>query len=114
LLSSLGRLETLRQIIGTVEGRSFPRTDWQRMYNRASEALSFMEHNPGQSYRCGSFSLFHVGSIRTNNHTLSQLLTLDSPESGFSMGGLAELSDKHGLDFVAVERPAGSELNIPS
>ncbi|HLX70603.1 MAG TPA: RHS repeat-associated core domain-containing protein [Verrucomicrobiae bacterium] len=114
LLASLGRVQELDQLMAEVKGRQLSGQEYQRLLSQTRDALAIMKSNPGISYRCGTLALFHVGVALKVKSDFSALADMNSPDTGFSLSRLMELSKEYQLGLAAVKRPAGSELVVPS
>jgi hypothetical protein len=110
LLSSLGRLDELNQLISTVNGRALSNPKFQKQFNLAQEAAVVMKHEPGDSYRCGTLALYHVARALNIKTNYSGLTKINSPATGFSLSQLTDLSERYQLGLIAVKRPAGKPL----
>jgi tetratricopeptide (TPR) repeat protein len=114
LLSSLGRVQELSELITTANGRQWSRPEYQKEFNLARQSLDVMRQDPGVSYRCGTLALYNVAGALGVNSEYKSLLDLDSPATGFSMPQLLSLSKQYHLGLTAVKRPAGNQLVVPS
>ena len=112
LLTSLGRTETLKTLVDETVHRQILQP-FQPDYRTAREAYDYMLKHPAYSYRCGTFALSTVAQqlYKTNN---VDILTQLSPQTGFSMASLWDLSQRAGLDLVPVQRISGTDLIVPS
>ena len=113
-LSSLGRVDELSRLVAEVNGRQLCSPEFQKKFDQARMATTIMKHEPGLSYRCGTLALYHVAQALKVESDYSPLLKLDSPTTGFSLARLMELSAQYQLGLVAVKRPAGDQLVVPS
>lgn len=86
------------------------------MLSRTGSGLHTMVHNPGMAYRCGSLAHYNVGLVlKGPKFNVKGPLDTPSPETGFSLAALAELSRRFDLGVVPVRRNADSqELVVPS
>jgi RHS repeat-associated protein len=114
LLSSLGRIEKLQELIAAVNGRPLSNPEFQRLFNVSRQSAGIMQAQPGDSFRCGSMALYHVAHALDSKSSFSDIANLPSPSTGFSLAQLVELSQKHDLGLIAVKRPSGGELVVPS
>jgi tetratricopeptide (TPR) repeat protein len=114
LLSSLGRVDELQQLISAVNGRQLSDPEFQKQFDLVRQAATIMKHDPGVSYRCGSLALYQVASALKIKTDLNVLMDMPSPETGFSLASLMNLSAKYNLGLVAVKRPDGPGLIVPS
>jgi RHS repeat-associated protein len=113
LLASLGRTETMKSLFDESKDRAMlpPSRD---DYVRLQQAYGHMLAHPADSYRCGTFALNAVGKALYGTNYYREIVLLNSPETGFSMANLLEIAASNSLDLVAVERPSGVELVVPS
>ena len=114
LLSSLGRLEQLKELIAIGNNLQFANSHDRDLFQGARNAYYLMKAHPAIAYRCGTFALKAVGEKLGIGQNLGALVSLRSPTNGFSMEQLVEIGNKHGLDVVAVHRSQGQELIVPS
>jgi len=112
LLSSLGRIEKLQELIKAVDGRQLSNAEFQRQFDVARQSAAIMNFQPGKSFRCGSVALFHVARALGAKTDFSSLADLDSPATGFSLAQLMELSGQYHLGLKAVKRTKGTELVV--
>ncbi|HTV41864.1 MAG TPA: RHS repeat-associated core domain-containing protein [Candidatus Sulfotelmatobacter sp.] len=115
LLSSLGRLEKLKELIAIGDNWYFVNSHDRDMFQGAKDSYYLMRDHPGIAYRCGTFALKSVGEeLEPTNRALETLVQIPSPTNGFSMANLMDISKKYGLNLVAVRRTAGQDLIVPS
>ncbi len=115
LLASLGRQDEIRAILDQIGDRQLSRLDWQKNLVEVKQAVITMDRDPSVSFKCGTFSLYHVGQIlQPTNSSLVSLLRIPSPASGFALSSLVEISKTNGFDMLAVRRPSGQEIVVPS
>lgn len=113
LLASLGRNDTMQALFDETKDRTLDRNA-QESYVRLQMAHKHMLTHPEDSYRCGTYALSAVGKALTGTNYYSEIVHLASPERGFSMAELLEIAESNHLGLVAVERPSGDELVVPS
>jgi tetratricopeptide (TPR) repeat protein len=114
LLSSLGRVDELQQLLDAAQGRHSDNAEFQHQFELARQTTAVMRHRPGIAFRCGSMALYNVARALNAKSDYSKLLNMSSPGTGFSVARLQELSDEYGLGLVAVKRPSGNQLVMPS
>jgi RHS repeat-associated protein len=114
LLASLGRLETLTNLVAECEGRVLDRGRLSQKWARTREAIGDMQIRPGAAYRCGTFALSAVARELGLKYDGAALINTPSPATGFSLATLLELSVRFGLGLFPVARTAGGELPVPS
>jgi hypothetical protein len=115
LLSSLGRLEQLKELIAVGDGWHFVNPQDRNEFRGAKNSYFLMLEHPEMAYRCGTFALKAAGGVlKPNDPALENLVEEPSPTNGFSMAALEDLAKKYGLDMVAVRRTAGQNLIVPS
>ncbi|HEY5044081.1 MAG TPA: cysteine peptidase family C39 domain-containing protein, partial [Verrucomicrobiae bacterium] len=114
LLSSLGRLDQLKELIAVGNQLQFANPHDRDLFQGARNAYYLMAMHPGIAYRCGTFALKAVGEKLGIGQNLEALVGLRSPTNGFSMEQLVEIGRQHGLNVVAVHRTKGQELIVPS
>ena len=115
LLSSLGRLNDLQQLMEAGKHVSFTTHQQSEKFIAAQDALNRMENYPELAYRCGTFALKAVGQKLTGSApSLEFLVNEPSPTNGFTLHMLCELSKRSGLNMLAVHRAPGTELIVPS
>jgi hypothetical protein len=111
LLASLGRTQTMKDLLDETKGRQIS----DRMhYDRLRVAYAHMIHHPDDSYRCGTFALDAITMKLYGSNNYWGLIKQKSPETGFSMAALEALAESNHLGLVAVERTSGTELVAPS
>ncbi len=115
LLASLGRTEKLASLFEATAGRKWSDANYAAMFAQSHEGYETMLSYPGVSYRCGTLALSRVARALGNTNAGSfQMVDIASPSNGFCMTSLAELSEANHLGLVAVERPAGANIILPS
>ena len=114
LLSSLGRLEQLKELIAIGNNLQFASSHDRDLFQGARNAYYLMKAHPAIAYRCGTFALKAVGEKLGIGQNLEALVGLRSPTNGFSMEQLVEIGKQHGLKVVAVHRSQGRDLIVPS
>lgn len=114
LLSSLGRIETLNDLVQQAGNRRLVHGALQQMFNNGKESLAIMTVHPGISFKCGTLALLHVGREMKSQFNPKLLMDLPSPTNGFTMTQLKALSDAYQLDLVPVQRPKGGPVIVPS
>ncbi len=114
LLSSLGRLEKLKELIAVGDQWHFVNSQDRDKFQGAKNSYYLMQDHPGIAYRCGTFALKAVGGVLESNQDLEGLVQIPSPTNGFSMTTLVDLAKQYGLNLVAVRRTAGQDLIVPS
>ncbi len=115
LLSSLGRVQTMKSLFTETEGRVFERSEQYRRYETAQSAYYIMLEHPQIAFRCGAFALKAVGQkLQPGNRQLETLVEASSPATGFTLTSLAEYGRQLGLGLAPVRRLRGSELLVPS
>jgi hypothetical protein len=113
LLASLGRLEELTALVAEVGDRRLDAGPLSVIWRESLEAASVMRVRPGISYRCGVLALNNVAEVLAGGR-LPSLMTVESPETGFSLAELGLLARQNGLRLRAAVRETGSELVVPS
>jgi RHS repeat-associated protein len=115
LLSSLGRLETLRELVAEGNKRVFNSPQQREKFVAARSAFQRMQQYPELSYRCGTFALKAIGErLEPGRSSLEALVDVPSPTNGFTLEKLSQLAEQNGLNLVMVHRPKGAELIVPS
>jgi RHS repeat-associated protein len=115
LLSSLGRLDELKELIAAGDQWHFINPGDRDKFQGAKNSYYLMQAHPGIAYRCGTFALKAVGEkLQPDNRALEKLIEIPSPTNGFSMATLLDTSKQYGLNMVAVRRPQGQDLIVPS
>jgi RHS repeat-associated protein len=115
LLASLGRKEMLNVIFQETRGWTLDGGALQQMYLVTREAYATMVSAPGIAYRCGSIALANVARVeQPNNPNIAGILSLPSPETGFSLTALKNIADQNQLNLVAVRRAQGDAIIVPA
>ena len=115
LLSSLGRVETLRELAEAGDKWAFTDPQQREKFIGAKSAWQRMQAHPEISYRCGTFALKALGQqMQPGKASLESLVDEPSPLNGFTVEVLLRLAETNGLNLVAVHRPKGAELIVPS
>jgi len=114
LLSSLGRVDKLRELHAANGGRTLCDLDWERRFKASEVTLRIMEHEPGISYRCGTFALTAIGNAMGKRFDANALRDIPSPQTGFSFAQLADLAKQYNFDLVPAHRISRTELVVPS
>ena len=114
LLSSLGRVESLRDLLKAAETRSVTDPEDRRRIEAAREAYAIMSDYPGLNYRCGTLALAEIARIQGKPEAvINALVEEPSPSNGLSLATLARLSKQYRLGLVAVKRTDTSPLPTP-
>lgn len=113
LLSSLGRTDRMKTFLDEAGDRHFSQAS-QGLVNEARSSYEYMLGHPGSSYRCGTYALDAVAGVLKSSNYDRQIGALPSPSTGFSLAKLEEIANSNHLDMIAVERPPGAELIVPS
>jgi RHS repeat-associated protein len=113
LLASLGRVEELEKLTDVVGKRVLDGAESSVMWRITQEALKTMQVRPGVSYRCGALALNNAG-IALTGKPFRDLLSVESPASGFNAYQLEALAKRNGLPFRAAIRERGDALVYPS
>jgi len=115
LLSSLGRLEKLKELMALGRQRQFADARERDKFQGAMNSYYLMQQHPEVAYRCGTFALKAVGEkLQPTNSSLEKLVELPSPTNGFSLAALADLAKEYGLDLMPARRVPGQDLVVPS
>ena len=116
LLSSLGRLDQLERLYAEAGKRQMEQLDWRELWVQSRNNLATMKNHPEISFRCGTLALAQMASALSASPApiLSDLITMHSPDTGFSMSSLLKISEQYHLGLVAVRRVSGDELVVPS
>ena len=115
LLSSLGRLEKLKELVAIGDQWHFATTQDRDKFQGAKNSYYLMQEHPDIAFRCGTFALKAVGQqLQPGNLELEQLPDIPSPTNGFSMAALADMAGRYGLNLVAARRTQGQDLIVPS
>ncbi len=113
LLTSLGRVETLHDLLKAAQDRSFSPEDRQRI-EAAREGYITMRQNPGLNYRCGTLVLAEIARKQGKPaSTIAALVEEPSPKEGISLLRLVQLSRQYDLGMVAVKRTDRTPLPVP-
>jgi len=114
LLSSLGRLEKLQELVAVGDRWNFINPPDRDKFQGAKHSFYLMQEHPEIAYRCGTFAVKAIGGLLLSNLDLEGLVQIPSPTNGFSMDTLVDLARQYGLGLVAVRRTEGQELIVPS
>jgi len=115
LLSSLGRVETIHDLLKAAEGRVITDHNDQRRIETARDAYLIMIDHPAISYRCGSLALANIARLQNKAPAIiASLIEEPSTAKGISLKRLVELSRKSGLGLVAVKRNDRLPLPVPA
>jgi hypothetical protein len=102
-LASLGRADELEGLYREAGARVLDAGALSVMWRHSMEALALMRTQPGQSYRCGVLALYHV-TVARGGVAVPELVSAESPETGFSLDQLQSLAFKHSLGLRAAKR----------
>src|SRR6478736_5578879 len=114
LLSSLGRVEELKQLTSALAGSTSSDPEFQKMIAAARQSADAMKRQPAISYRCGTMALYYVARELGVKKDCQGLVDMNSPETGFSLARLTELAKDYQMGLVAVQRTEGAEIVVPS
>ncbi len=113
LLACLGRLEDLGPILSANAQRHFYRGDLAQIWIRTREAFGHMVRHPEIAYKCAVLDLNQVALALYGTNVL-EILQTPAPDAGFTLAQLQSLAQAHQLNLVAVVRPSGVQLVVPS
>jgi len=114
LLTSLGRVESLYDLLKAAEGRNITDPQDRERIAKAREGYVMMLRNPGLNYRCGTLALAEIARIQGKPaSTVTALVEEPSPKEGISLLRLVQLSRQFGLGMVAVKRMDSTPLPVP-
>jgi hypothetical protein len=115
ILASLGRFETLAEVLNETKGRVLDRGPLSQMFSRTQEGYAGMIKRSGQAYKCGVYALHNVMTVLKGRAYDAPGLTREpSTKMGFTIEALSQLSERYRLGLVAVKRERGDELVVPS
>lgn len=115
LLASLGEKDQLNTLFAEADKLQLPLGVYSTTIDETKEGLVIMNAKPGASYRCGSFALGRVAMVLGMDKTLiKKLYDTESPDGGFRLSEVLALAKTNGMAMVAVRRPAGAEVVVPS
>ena len=114
LLSSLGRLEKLKELVAVGDQRNFINPADRDKFEGAKNSYFLMQMHPEIAYRCGTFALKAIGEKLHSTNILESLVEIPSPTNGFSMAALVDIAKQYGLNMVPVRRSQGQDLIVPS
>ncbi len=114
LLASLGQKDKLNALFKEVDELQLPLGTYGTTVEGTKDGLIMMNSKPGVSYRCGSFALGQVARALHPDAQLKALFDAESPDGGFRLSELLDLAQSNGIPVVAVRRPAGGEIVVPS
>jgi YD repeat-containing protein len=115
LLASLGEKDQLSRLFAELDQLQLPLGSYGSFVQGTREGLTAMIFRPEMTYRCGSFALGHLAKeLHTDGTIIDALFAMPSPDGGFHMDQLVSLAQSNGLPLVAVRRPAGEPIIIPS
>jgi len=114
LLGSLGRKETLENVLNEANKRGLDSTQWAWMIEGTRGGLLTMKSRPDISYTCGSHALAQLAkSMKPSSSEWRQLHKVPSPDGGFKMSQLLDLSKEYGLNLIGVRRDVGGVIPVP-
>ncbi len=118
LLASLGRKDTLNTLYEETQNRTFDGGPLQQIVNQAKNGYRMMTTEPGECFKCGTFSLNQVAQAMEgaafDPKKSMELVRMPSPPTGFTMTKLVELATKYNLDLVAASWGDDKKLVVPS
>jgi YD repeat-containing protein len=115
LLSSVGQKEQVEELLREAERRGLFATPYAPLLYASGEGLSVMKGRPEESYRCGTFAVSQVMKSLSAEVALCRAVReMPSPDGGFRMSELVSIGESNGFHLVAVQRPAGGEIPVPS
>ena len=110
----LGRMAELDALLKSVEGRAFCGPATEKIVG-SREGLVTMQIRPEICFRCGPLALHRIQlAVNPENPQSDIIDATESPQQGFSLCQVAELSHQLGLDFQMAFRDRGAEFVIPS
>ena len=114
LLTSLGRVESLYDLLKAAEGRTISDPADRERIEKAREGYVMMLRNPGLNYRCGTLALAEIARLQGKPATtINALIEEPSPSQGVSLSRLVQLSRQYDLGLVAVKRTDNTPLPVP-
>ena len=115
LLTSLGRVETLHDLLKSAQDRTLTDPEDRRRLEAAREGYVTMRQNPALNYRCGTLVLAEIARTQGKPASVINALIEDpSPKEGISLLRLVQLSRQFDLGMVAVKRTDRTPLPVPS
>jgi len=114
LLTSLGRVETLHDLLKAAQNRTITDPEDRRRIEAAKEGYITMRQNPSLNYRCGTLVLAEIARMQGKPASVINALIEDpSPKEGISLLRLVQLSRQYDLGMVAVKRTDRTPLPVP-
>lgn len=114
MLARIGRMNELEEFLATVADRKFcgPATE---KIAAARAGLAEMKHYPETSFRCGPLALHRIVLATEPRNARNELIdATESTDRGFSLGQVAELSSRLGLQYRMAFRGEGSDFVVPA
>lgn len=110
----IGRKDELDRVFAETAGIQFS-DNANVVMQSAVEGRWVMENNPGVAFRCGPYALFNVIECACGEKPSHDLLNeIQSPDTGFSLLEVRQMSRDLGFPMVAAHRSAGAEVVVPS
>ena len=114
LFARLGRMTELGALLSAVEGRVFSGPAAEQI-SRARAGLWAMQNEPDVSFRCGPLALHRIQLLTDPQHARTDLVHRSkSPQTGFSLPQVAELSREMGMPYRMAFRAPSAALAVPS
>lgn len=115
LLTGLGQVERLEQVLEECTGRTLDHPDHGKALGRAAAALERSKRLPWESFRCGTVAMAAtVKALNLGQPVRCDAFQAHSPPEGFSLRDLEQIAQRYQWPLVAVERTQGVELLVPS
>ncbi len=112
----VGHKSIVRKRIQETRSRAFRGQAGVKMES-AREGLWTMENKPGVAYRCGPYALTNLLPILNPKSTPligAFLRKIASPDTGFSLAQVYQMSKELGLDLQMARREPGAKIIVPS
>ncbi|MGD0383655.1 MAG: hypothetical protein ABSA77_09050, partial [Thermoguttaceae bacterium] len=114
LLVTMGKVEELKALLRELNGRGLHGSAAVRISD-AQSALWQMERYPGQSFRCGPFSLSRIqAALNPSAQNLASFLSDESTTNGTSLYQNLLLAQGMGLKYQMARRQPGAEIPLPA
>jgi len=113
MLGSIGNTESMRGLFDETRQRIME-PKYQEQYRNAWHTYFGMQECPQFTHKCGVYALDIVAKQMFGTNDYRWLLGQFSPRSGFSLAALQKFAAKRKLGLVAVRRPPGAEIVVPS
>lgn len=112
--SRVGRMDDMKKWLDVLGPRK-PDSIAARHFEEAKDSMWVMENQPGKAFFCGPLALRNILSFQHSSRARDPLfVSTQSPQKGFSLDQVLQLSQALGMNLQAARRAPGARVILPS